>query len=111
MCMRYYEKSYPINDIAGATTGGPLTWGIISGNRPVHTIYFKVVKRSAPTFNYYNPFTGAISLARNNDASTNGTLTLNHVSDNTVAFWWNSGNTGQVQGSSISIHYTADIEL
>jgi hypothetical protein len=112
---RYFEKSYSQTDAVGApsTLNGAPAWSIATSSaRPIHGVSFKTPKRAAnPTITVYNPTSGAVNSARNVDAATNGAVTIEGAGDSAFAVSWNSGNSGQTQGNTITAHYTADAEL
>jgi len=113
LCQRYFEKSYSQADALGTVTANnAVTWAVVSGNRPSFGVQYKTVKRTAaPTITVYNPNSGSTGTAQNNDASTNGSVTLERQGDAGFGMFWPSGNSGQTQGQMISAHFAADAEI
>jgi hypothetical protein len=83
----------------------------MSGNRPLYTTKFVVPKRNTPTITIYNPSTGASTTGYNFDAASSGTISITDVCAKNFKMWWPSGNTGQIAGSEITAHFTAETEL
>lgn len=60
LCMRYFEKTYPYENVFGALVlNGAHGWnGVGSSNRPNTTYHFRVEKFLTPLIEYCNPFNG-----------------------------------------------------
>lgn len=113
LCQRYYEKSYELDNVPGATvndyygaldaTGGRGTSGSRGGS-----YLFKVTKRAVPTVTFWNPAVAGTQGARNSTTAVNvtGAVAINQGA--------NSFRIASQLGATtddINFHFTADAEF
>jgi len=106
LCQRYFEKSYDVGITPATVTQSSVVTIRQSGANAVPTIFYKQNKRASATMTYYSAATGASGKARNNDGSSDVTISSlnNGMSANSVVI---SGS----DGTYLHFHYTSDSEL
>jgi hypothetical protein len=111
LCQRYFEKSYDMATVAGASTrNGSFAAGIVGAtgaSNPIATVFYKVSKRTAPTPTIYATDGTASKLAN----------TAGSVGSQTTAELQFSAETGFVMSNTavaaavIAGHFTSSAEL
>ena len=108
-CLRYYTKSYPYANSAGAVINAGAVWQACPVNTgPIGCVPFKKVMAKVPTLTGYSPVTGAINNVRN--FSTSADLAISSVTaftgDGSFSGWNLSATPSTIY--NCAYHYTAD---
>jgi hypothetical protein len=115
MCQRYYEKSYSYGTAIGNTTVSEAYVGYIKSAYDFYfpCVNFKVEKRAAPTFKFYNTQSGDADSY--SEYSTDGTV---FVANRAIQVANNGTKSVVVQINGVGVannsgrfHWTADAEL
>ena len=113
LCMRYYEKSHPLNTAPGTALSSHIvvaTFGD-SGGQHYHGLLFKTVKRGVPIVIIYNP-TGSVNSWSYLIGVTGvgGNASVDYVAD--ISYVQIRGFSYNANASSrAAFHYSADAEL
>jgi hypothetical protein len=115
MCQRYYEKSYSYGTAIGNTAVSEAYVGYIKSTYDFYfpCVNFKVEKRAAPTFKFYNTQSGAADSY--SEYSTDGTVFVANRAIQ-VANIGTKSVVVQINGVGVAnnsgrFHWTADAEL
>lgn len=101
-CLRYYEKSYPINVEPGTVTSNGRISFNDNGSRVVATVFYTVRKRANPQITIYSPATGNSGVS--DDDGVDRTATLSSQAESSFSFSVNFGDDQTIQ-------YTSEAEL
>ena len=106
-CQRYYNKSYNIVTLPGATTSaGAIATIANSGGVFYFPIQLPVVMRTTPSVTVYNYVTGGSGTFRSSTYNVSGSVNENSDSSFRIA----GSEAARANGGGF-VHYTADAEL